>query len=320
MDKYMSINGNNNLTIISHLYPYHMDDKLSLFTLYHLLTKQDFNIIIKYLHPQLIDNSIITDKSIIKVDIGRIYDPQLNAFDHHHNPDLPCSFHLILKHFTDLNLDAKFIKAIDVIDRLGFYKASELGLIDNNIENAQIMREIILQTDINNITSEIVYNTIKYAIDKDLMHNIFVKTTFEELYKNAYNYLEDAFNKYLKQREFDEKAIKEIEVIEIANVIVGISKTNIRNKSLLKRLNIDLYIEPGSMQIENLLQTNLIVMDYAINKEDAYLLRDLICRREKINLTFKHNSGFLYVINNNIEDVKEIVYDIKKEIDSLIAM
>lgn len=309
---------NGKTLIVSHLAPHHLDDKLSIFVLYHQLTKQDFEVDIKYLHPQLIDNDIIMNKSIIKVDIGRIYDPNLNVFDHHHNADLECSFVLVLKHFTDLNLDAKFIKAIDIVDRFGFYKAKQLGLIDN-LENAQIMREIILNLDVNNTISNIVYDIIKFAIDKDLMHNQFIKTLFVELYNNAYNYLEIAYNRYLERQKLDEKALEEIELIDIANVIVGISKTNIRNKSLLKALNIDLYIEPGSMQLKELPQTNLIIMDYVKNKEDAYLLRDYICNFDKIKLVFKHNTGFLYVINNEIDEVVKIVYEIREKINSIIC-
>lgn len=308
---------NNNITIISHLAPHHFDDKLSIFTLFHLLSKQNYNVIVKYYHPQLIDANLINDKNIIKVDIGRIYDPELNAFDHHHDENLECSFVLVLRHFTNFDTNAKFIKAIDYVDRFGFHRAKQLGLIDN-MENAQIMREIILNLDVNIDTAEIVYDIIKFGIDKDLMHNQFIKTLFEELYNNAYNYLEIAYNKYLERQKLDEKALEELEIIQIANVTVGISKINIRNKSLLKQLNIDLYIEPGSMQLEGFNQTNLIVMDYVKNKEDAYLLRDYICNFDNINLTFKHNTGFLYVINNGINEVSKIIYEIKDKISKLI--
>lgn len=305
---------NNEITIVTHLPPNHGDDKLSVFALYYLLSKQNYNVIVKYYHPQLIDTNLINDKNIIKVDIGRIYDPNLNAFDHHHDENLECSFVLILKHFTNFDTNVKFIKAIDFIDRFGFYRAFQAGLIDN-MENAHIMREIILNLDVNFEISEIAYNVIKFGIEKDLMHNQFIRTLFEELYNNAYNHLEIAYNKFLERQRIDQKALEELEILEIANVIVGISRTNIRNKSLLKQFNIDLYIEPGSMQIEGIYQTNLIVMDYVKNKEDAYLLRDYICNFDNINLAFKHNTGFLYVINNNIEDVIKVIYQIKDEID-----
>lgn len=84
-------------------------------------------------------------------------------------------------------------------------------------------------------------------------------------------------------------------------------------------MNIDLYIEPGSMQLKELPQTNLIIMDYVKNKEDAYLLRDYICNFDKIKLVFKHNTGFLYVINNEIDEVVKIVYEIREKINSIIC-
>ena len=65
----------------------------------------------------------LENSNIIVVDIGNVFDPEKNNFDHHQDRNLPCSLIMVLEHFLDLPRDLLLsideLRFIDEWDRFG---------------------------------------------------------------------------------------------------------------------------------------------------------------------------------------------------------
>lgn len=106
--------------IVSHLPPRHLDDFLAVAYLKYLFPQAE----LEFVHPQRVPLEYLQDSKIILVDVGSVYDPEKNNYDHHQNINLPCSLVLVLKHFSDMDIENNYLlQVIDFIDRFGLSKA-----------------------------------------------------------------------------------------------------------------------------------------------------------------------------------------------------
>ncbi len=70
----------------------------------------------------------LDDPNTYVVDVGMEYDPEKHNFDHHHNPGLPCAFHLVMKHLgyhDDAMQVFGWYCHMSMMDTRGPYKTAE---------------------------------------------------------------------------------------------------------------------------------------------------------------------------------------------------
>jgi len=133
--------------VISHLNPRHLDDALGLIVAKLLNPAATIELV----HPQQVPAEYINDESILVIDVGGVYNPKLNDFDHHQDPGLPASFELLLKEVAPEYANNDFVRGVSALDTGGPKKLAEIGLpaskstvhfmkvflsaIENNINN-----------------------------------------------------------------------------------------------------------------------------------------------------------------------------------------
>ena len=78
----------------------------------------------------------LADPNTYVIDVGMEYDPKKNNFDHHHDPSLPCAFHLVMKHLGhhhDAMLMFGWYAHMSMMDVRGPYRTAEHLGIDTNV-------------------------------------------------------------------------------------------------------------------------------------------------------------------------------------------
>lgn len=78
----------------------------------------------------------INDPNTYVVDVGMVFDPENNNFDHHHDPSLPCAFHLVMKHLgyhDAAQVVFGWYCHMSMMDVRGPYKTAEQLGVDTSI-------------------------------------------------------------------------------------------------------------------------------------------------------------------------------------------
>ncbi len=78
----------------------------------------------------------IADPDTYVVDVGMVYDPDKHNFDHHHDPGLPCAFHLVMQHLgyhDTAQLVFGWYTHMSMMDVRGPYKTAEQLGVDSNV-------------------------------------------------------------------------------------------------------------------------------------------------------------------------------------------
>lgn len=294
----------NKIRIVSHNRPYHLDDYLSVSLLlyYSKIKGKEVEIINKSPNDNI--DEYLNDKYSIVVDIGKIYDPNKNNYDHHQNKELPCSLVLILKELLqDINpLEIEFIKIIDTIDRLGPNSYKKLP------EDLLIKLKIITMSNYSEIAGEVLLERIG---DKYMSYEEFIEILYKRLDEKGI--LEEAKEKYEKEEQEYLRKKNELFILNYKDYKVAISRETITPfvGRLFSETNYDILIERNQFNKEN---TNIIknTSKEITKKIDYNKLREN--EKYKNKIVFIHNTGFLLVLNeeineviNNIEEILNIV-------------
>lgn len=271
-----------------------MDDYIAIAILYYL-TKAE----VVFIHPQKVTQEMISSKDIALVDVGLIYDPEFNNFDHHQNRNIPCSAILIKNHFLPEVKINKFLHTVDIIDRFGFKEAEKLGLCKYNAEIDK-KRKIILSFPIQKAYPFVV-DVLKEDLDYD--------TGIDLLYKK----LRQNFEKEILQieRNIEEETAKfisklnKVQIFTIENLKIGISYETLSPEisRAFDLLKIDLLIEPNAFDNNH---TSIIVNTSSENVNSAHALADELMKGYEI--VFVHATRFIRVLNINVKQFAEIVY------------
>jgi hypothetical protein len=78
----------------------------------------------------------LADPDTYVIDVGMTYDPEKHNFDHHHDPTLPCAFHLVMKHLgyhDDAMLIFGWYAHMSMMDVRGPYRTAEHLGIDTGV-------------------------------------------------------------------------------------------------------------------------------------------------------------------------------------------
>lgn len=281
--------------IITHEEPRHLDDLLTI----SILKSKFPNTKIITVNPQNVPEEYLSDPTFIVADVGGQYSEELNNFDHHQDPNLPCSLHLVMKKFMtefyERHKNSLTMKAIDFIDRYGFKKAAEiLNLVPD--EAAEACRKTILQINLNKYYYTVYLaflNTLELANDD---FNLFLKVFYIKLDKAGV--LEEAKEKIRKEEEEFNRKLSSSEITLLSNglrVLVSRESLAPNHYKAFKATDADIIVEPNSM---NNAQTS-IIRNSSSPKAENIDLSKVFRYYPKI---FIHNSGFIAVIDTKIEN------------------
>ncbi|MFN3263305.1 MAG: MYG1 family protein [Aquificaceae bacterium] len=276
------------MKIVSHRPPRHMDDYIAICLLKNLYPQAQ----IEYTHPQEVPKEYLEDKNVVLVDVGMRYEPEKSNYDHHQDSNLSCSAILVLKHFTDLPLDAPFLKAIDLTDRFGVNKALQEGLIRKDKE-VDFKRKVILFTEITDAVASIVHNTVKILAKGKANYETFINFLYGML-----SHLPE-FRQAKEKLESYEERLEKVQVVEVDGLRVGYSLQTLApfHYEAFNRFKLDMLVERNSMKEEH---TSLIINTSSENKDKAYALRESLI--EDMPVVFRHATGFIVVVDVPVEE------------------
>jgi hypothetical protein len=293
----------NKIRIVSHNKPYHLDDYLSVSLLLYYSKGKEVEIINKSPNDNIED--YLKDENTIVVDIGKDYNPNKNNYDHHQDKELPCSLVLILKELLqDINpLEIEFIKIIDTIDRLGPNSYKKLP------EDLLIKLKIITMSNYSEIAGEILLENIN---DKYMKYEEFLEKLYKRLDEKGI--LEEAKEKYEKEEKEYLRKKNELKILNYRDYKVAISNETITPfvGRLFSETNYDILIERNQFNKEN---TNIIknTSKEITKKIDYNKLKESEKYKDKI--VFIHNTGFLVVLN---QEVNEVINNISEILNIVI--
>lgn len=279
--------------IVSHLAPRHMDDWLAICLVKALYPKAQ----IEYVHPQSVPEEYIKSKDICLIDVGMSYDPEVNNYDHHHNLEIPSSVILVIKHFTpEVDMNARFLKAIDIIDRFGFKSALKQGLVREDKDSDE-KRKVILLTEITENIASIVSKAVKFAGKMNSSYEDFMTFLYALLSETVE--LKSAKEKLEREKQEFERKLKGLRVFDLQGIKVGLSTESLAPYHyMVFEKGIDLLVERNSMNKDH---TSLIVNTASPNKDKAYELREMLIK--DLPVVFRHQNGFIVVVDRNVEDI-----------------
>jgi hypothetical protein len=157
--------------VVTHNGQHHADEILACAILKSVYTD------IELVRNHEITDEILDDARVIVVDIGRVYDPGLNNFDHHQNIALPAASSLIAQHFVFPNhtveinkmLADNLLNVVSDVD-LGICKATA-GSFNAIIRNMTVSNALAYAT----LAWEAVYESAIQAAKDKSDWNMFVK-------------------------------------------------------------------------------------------------------------------------------------------------
>ena len=282
--------------IVSHKPPRHLDDWLAICLLKNLYPQAQ----IEYIHPQEIPEEYLEKREICLVDVGMRYEPQLNNLDHHHNLEIPSSVILVLRHFyPQVDSSAKFLRAIDTIDRFGIQSALKEGLIRGD-RSTDEKRRVLLLMDISPQSALLVWQAIKFAAKMNASYESFMEFLYSLLLHTEE--LQKAREQVEREKQELERRLREIKVHEVNGIKVGISTESLapRHSEVFQRTGVDILIERNSMNREH---TSLIVNTFSPNKDRAYEIREEFIK--EMPVVFRHQTGFIVVVDKSVEEFQD---------------
>jgi len=286
--------------IISHKPPRHLDDALAIAFLKSKYPQAK----VEFVAPQQDLETEKNNPKVVLVDVGGDYNENLNNLDHHHNKDIPSSIILTLKKHKEL-FHHPVLEIIDYIDRYGFKKASDdLGLKPN--KEIDEKRKMVLMADYTNtdvakaITEELKKLTdVKEANQPTIDFDSFITNLYENLDKKGL--LENVKEQIRKEKEEFENKLNSAEIIDVDGLKVIKSDKSFApfHSEAFKKLDADLIIERNAMNPNH----TSVIKNTTKPDSDKIDLGNI-----SENQIFLHNTGFILVIDKNIEEIdKETV-------------
>jgi hypothetical protein len=242
----------------------------------------------------------LADPEICLVDVGGKFDPSCKNYDHHQNLNLRASFVLVLIHeFSNPALVKKItekevVKFIDLTDRYGVKKASELTGVPLNTDEDRMRKEILL-VDLSK-WGELIG---KIALDTFLIYDKY-----------------SDWIKYFYQRLDEKDLLNEPRVIlarEEAVYQERLSKAQILEKNNLKILISEESFAPNHFRLFNETGADLVIERNSMNRQHTSIIKNTASSKTKnINLSkvfsiypkiFIHQNGFIAVVDIPFEQV-----------------
>jgi uncharacterized UPF0160 family protein len=290
--------------IVSHLNPRHMDDFLGIAFLKVKYPKAE----IEYVHPQRVPAEYISDPEICLVDVGGKFDPEYKNYDHHQRLSLKSSFFLVLiyefeKSFVKKLAEKEAVRFIDLTDRYGVKKASELLNVPLNSDEDRMRKEILL------------VDLLKWAevVGKIAMETLLVYDKYSDWIR--------AFHQRLDEKGLLDEP-RTILAREEALYQEKLSKVQVIKRNNLKILVSSESLAPNHFRVFNELGADLIIERNSMNKEHTSVIKNTTSQKIKnIDLVkvfsiyhkiFFHANGFIAVIDCPFEKV-----DIEKILKTL---
>jgi len=291
--------------IVSHLNPRHFDDFLGIAFLKTKYPQAE----LEFVHPQRVPVEYIDDPEICLVDVGGKFDPFLKNYDHHQRLSLKSSFLLVLiNEFENRSLVKKVIQKeavrfIDLTDRYGVKKASEIVGVPLDAEEDRMRKEILL-IDLSK-WGELIG---KIAIETLLIYNKYNK--YSDWIKNFYQRLEEKglLNEpraiLAREETLYQEKLAKVQVIQKNNLKILISSESFapNHFRVFNETGADLLIERNSMNKEH----TSIIKNTSSPKTAQIALAKIFNLYPKI---FIHPNGFIAVIDIPFEkvDVEKIL-------------
>jgi hypothetical protein len=288
--------------IVSHVSPRHFDDFLAIAFLKTKYPQAE----IEYIHPQRVPSEYLDSSKICLVDVGGKFSPEYKNYDHHQNLNLRASFILVLIHeFTEKTLvkkitESQAVRFIDLTDRFGVKKASEVVGVPLNTEEDKMRKEILL-IDLmkwGEIVGKIAIETL-LVYDK---YSDWIKVFHQMLDEKG---LLDEPRTILAREEalFREKLSK-VQIIQKDNLKILISDESLapNHFRLFNETGADLVIEKNSMNSKHL----SIIKNTSSSKTAHLDLSKVFSIYSKI---FFHANGFIAVLDIPFEkaDIEKIL-------------
>ena len=150
--------------VITHAGTFHADELLALATFdyfaipgFSALNLSDIN---QFQRVMQVSEEDLANPKIVVIDMGRSFDPSLNNFDHHQDPNLPASNMLILRQFVP---EGRFR---DLLEQYLFQYTSNCDCGGEKLENVPTLTSII--RGLNNLKQsnayEIAFRTAQAAL------------------------------------------------------------------------------------------------------------------------------------------------------------
>jgi len=288
--------------IVSHLNPRHFDDFLGIAFLKTKYPQAE----LEFVHPQKVSYDYIINPETCLVDVGGKFDPFLKNYDHHQRLSLKSSFLLVLiNEFENRSLVKKVIQKeavrfIDLTDRYGVKKASEIVGVPLDAEEDKMRKEILL------------VDITKYgeAIGRIALEFFLVYNKYSDWIRNFY--------KSLDEKNFLDEP-RAILAREEALYQEKLSKVQVLQKNDLKILVSYESFAPNHFRLFNETGADLLIERNSMNKEHTSIIKNTsspktaqIALAKIFNLypkVFIHQNGFIAVIDIPFEkvDVEKIL-------------
>lgn len=262
--------------IVSHKAPRHVDDALAV----ALLVVKYPDAALEFVHPQKVPNEYIENPSIILVDVGGDFNPELRNYDHHQDTNISFSLYLVLKHefpeYYDLIQSDPRLKQefdyLDIKDRFGYQKAKESF---PGIGSLLIQETLMLKMAETEAGIKMLGQVFKAVLDEKL---------------------------HLK------KALDSIEIHTVDGLKVLVDKTGIRaGEVFAKHPDAHILIQRNAMNKD---QTSVIKNT---NNPDTSNI-DLAKVKNKYPTVFIHKAGFIAVLDMPIDEAANKVEDIVRTV------
>jgi hypothetical protein len=282
--------------IVSHLNPRHMDDFLAIVVLKVKYPEAE----VEYVHPQRVPYEYLVDSEICLVDVGGKFEPSLKNYDHHQNLELPSSFVLVLIHELNQKIHVKelvekqVVQFVDLTDKYGVKKASEMTGVPLNTDEDRMRKEILL-IDLSKhgqVVGEIVFKTL-LAFDK---YSDWIKEFYQRL---------------------DEKGLldepRAILAREEALFRERLARAQVFQRGDLKILVSDESLAPNHFRAFNELGVDIIIERNSMNRKHVSIIKNTSSpKTAQIDLAkvfdlypkiFIHSNGFIAVVNVSFEEI-----------------
>jgi hypothetical protein len=282
--------------IVSHVSPRHMDDFLAISFLKTKYPKAE----LEFIHPQRVPYDYFINPEICLVDVGGKFDPSCKNYDHHQNINLRASFVLVLIHeFENRSLVKKIaekeaVRFIDLTDRYGVKRASELTGVPLNTDEDKMRKEILL-IDLSK-WGELVG---KIALDTFLIHNKYsdwIRSFYQRL--DEKDLLNEPRTILTREEALYQEKLAKAQIIEKNNLKILISTESFapNHFKLFNETGADLIIEKNSMNKQH----TSIIKNTTSSKTKNLDLSKVFAMYPKV---FIHQNGFIAVVDCPFEEI-----------------
>ena len=292
--------------IVSHLAPRHFDDFLAIAFLKTKYPQAGVELV----HPQRVPVEYLDSPDICLVDIGGKFDPLMKNYDHHQRLSLRASFVLVLIHeFDDKVLVKKIVESeaarfIDLTDRYGVKRASEVVGVPLDVEEDRMRKEILL---------------IDLAKWGEVVGKIAIETFL--IYDRYSSWLRSFYQRLDEKGLLDEP--RAILAREEALFQEKLAKAQVIKRNNLKILVSSESLAPNHFRLFNETGADLIIERNSMNKQHTSVIKNTASFKTKnIDLSkvfsiypkiFIHPNGFIAVVDCPFERI-----DIEKVLKTLL--